>query len=479
MQASMRRPSQVSPSRKRAMTAAVSLTVAAFVFSAALPASANDGGPLTEASAAATSPQAPSGAAPLAPEAAALDVLAPIITSSGLPGPVTSGETSSISVGVGSGLLGTPQAGGFVFIMANGEPLQARELVDGAVTLDIRPLANANGAAMSILYSGDDNYDEAELALGALEVLPALTNLALLVPDRPIYSGGSVWVDATVTSDDPAVHGSPDGVLVLTRDGVEIDRVEVKGSYEPGRSFAEPGEDLTAEDVREVIPFTATNPDFAFGSPDSFELVAHFYPRNGFTEAASEPSTVASGAAPTDLQMYVGEDIAGSASTVAGATTIFAAVLPLTEEAFQAAEISGQLHLYADGELVNEVPAEPYGSTVLTWNPKSSGMVTLRMEYIPDTLNHVGSAQEVTVKVELPVAPDEVKPDEVKPDVVKPDVVKPAKVVPASSTTKKTALAQTGAEGALLLLGSAGTLLAGGTLVMFLARRRYSTTKQP
>ncbi|AIY00791.1 hypothetical protein ART_1192 [Arthrobacter sp. PAMC 25486] len=512
MQASKRRPSQVSPSSKRAMTAAVSLTVAAFVFSAALPASANDGGPLTEVSAPATAPQAPADAAPLAPEAAALEVLAPIITSTGLSHPVTSGETSSFSVSVGGGLLGSPKAGGFVFIMANGEPLQVRELVDGSVTLDIRPLANANGAAISILYSGDDNYDQGELELGALEVLPAVTNLALLVPDRPSYSGSRLWIDATVTSDNSAVHGSPDGTIVLTRDGIEVDRAEVKGSHDPERRFAEPGEDLTAKDVQEIIPLEVTNPDFAFGSPDSFELRAHFYPRNGFTEATDKPYTVVSGAAPTEVEIYVGEDVEGSAGTVTGTTTIFAAVRPLTEEIYQAADISGQLRFYADEELVGEVPAEPLGSAIMTWTPKASGTVTLRMEYVPDTLNHVGSIQEAVVKVELPVKPDEtkpdeekpdevkpdetkpdevkpdevkpdetkpdeVKPDEVKPDETKPDEVKPVKVVPASSTMKSTALAQTGAEGSLFLLGGAGILFAGGTLAMVLARRRNRSTE--
>lgn len=464
MQATKPHPSKVSPShpRTRTMALAVTLAVAAFGFAGAMPALANDGGSLAEASANPTN----------VGNLAAADLLAPVITSSGLPGPIVSGETATITVSVGSSQLGSPAASGFVFLMVNGEALQASAVTDGLASFVIRPLAGGNDSQLSILYSGDDAYSDGTMELGALVVRPATANLSLYVPPFPAYAGGLMSVDATVYSEDSAQYGSPDGTIVLTLDGVEVGTAEVLGSNHIGRGFANLDEDLSAPDAQGTARFVVTNPSILLGSPDSFDLRAHFHPRNGFTEATHMPYSVTTQAARTSLQIHVGAT-ADSATTVTGTTIVHAGIEFLDAAAGSAAPLSGTVRFYADGVLIGEVVAEPLGMAALPWTPKASGAVMLSAEFIPDTLNHVGSVQEAAVTVALPVVPDEIVPDELVPEKVVP-----AKVVPASSTTQKTELAATGANGSALMLGGSASILGAGLLALFLSRRRSNSTER-
>ncbi|ALE92475.1 hypothetical protein AOC05_09370 [Arthrobacter alpinus] len=259
MQATKPHPSKVSPSRPRTRTMAVAVTlaVAAFGFAGAMPALANDGGSLAEASA------NPANVG----NAAAADLLVPVITSSGLPGPVVSGETAAIGVSVGSSQLGSPAASGFVFLMVNGEALQASAVTDGLASFVIRPLAGGNDSQVSILYSGHDAYSDGTLELGALVVGPATANLSLSVPKLPAYAGGLMGVDVTVASEDSAQYGSPDGTVVLTLDGVEVGTAQLLGSNHIGRGFAGLDEDLSAPDAQGTARFMVTNPVFCLAPP--------------------------------------------------------------------------------------------------------------------------------------------------------------------------------------------------------------------
>ncbi|WP_186759448.1 LPXTG cell wall anchor domain-containing protein [Arthrobacter alpinus] len=174
------------------------------------------------------------------------------------------------------------------------------------------------------------------------------------------------------------------------------------------------------------------------------------------------PYSVTTQAARTSLQIHVGGTV-DSATTVTGTTILHAGIEFLDAAAGSAAPLSGTVRFYADGVRIGEVVADPLGMAALPWTPKASGEVMLSAEFLPDTLNHAGSIQEAAIMAALPVVPDEIVPE---------------KVVPASSTTQKTDLAATGANGSALMLGGSASILGAGLLALLFSRRRRNSTKR-
>lgn len=445
-----------SPLRARLLATSVALSVAALSVAGAASATAVEEPPAPAANSVSVPPAADAAGNVEAQDA--VERLHPVLNSPGLPGVVVSGELGTLQVEVSGSQLGAPAPTGLVGMFVNGEPLSLRELVAGKATFTFRPLANGESYNVIIGYGGDDVYDEGQLEVGTIEVAQAPSRLTLGT-DYPVVGGGG-WTEitATVSSTDPAVHGVPEGYIVLTRDGDEVARMDVDGST-GDRGFADPTEDLRENAGDGTATFHVRTPNIALGSPASYDYQAYFVPSNWFGEAEAESLTIDVNAVATQLKLT-----APQSSTVGKSVALAANVLLTGPEAANATVPSGTVSFFANGVYLGSADVVDNARAALNWTPASAGAVTLTATFTPSTLNHQQSTATGTLNV-VAAAPVATSAATAAPQAS-------ATVKPAAA---QSALANTGADGTAYLLGGSAMALLLGAVALFGARRGRRT----
>lgn len=403
----------------------------------------------------------------------------------GAPTTVEAGTPFPVSLTVHGSLLGAPAPTGEVFIVSLGSGpdglqfLDTQELAGGEAESVLRPFGLGTKALVAV-YSGDETYAATAQFFEPLTVTPVTAVVTVEIDSHsPAYGGGTLGVWVTTESmcesqaSDQAVgdlctstHGSPDGDVTLKMDGVAVGAQPVVGTSRVGipewltldASLAEP-------ESRGVFRFDVPVPDRVLGSPESYSFTAEFTPNNWFSAATSETVSVEALAAETSTELVLGAlDKPVDTLRVGETVDLFAYV---GVEPYWAAPVDGVVNLWLDGEILVEGLALDDGlpTATATLRFDEPGTFSLVAEFVPSTLNHIGSTSTpYTFTVAKPKPDGGTDGDD-------------------SNSAKKTVvtqehLARTGGDSAPLALGAGSLLLAAAGTALLLARRRGVTTQK-
>lgn len=409
----------------------------------------------------------------------------PELTVAGAPTTVEAGTPFPVSLTVEGSLLGAPVPTGEVAIVSLGEGqeglqfLDTQELAGGEAESVLRPFG-LGAKSLIAFYSGDETYASAVRFFEPLTVTPVTTVVTVEIDSHsPAYGGGTlgVWVTAESMCESQAsdqavrdlctsTHGSPAGDVTLKMDGVAVGAQPVVGTSRVGipdwltldASLAEP-------ESKGVFRFDVPVPDRVLGSPESYSFTAEFTPSNWFTAATSEAVPVEAMAAETTTDLVLGAlDKPVDTLRVGETVDLFAYV---GVEPYWAAPVDGVVNLWLDGEILVEGLALDDGlpTATATLRFDEPGNFSLVAEFVPGSLNHIGST---SVPYTFTVA----KP---KPDGGKGG----GDSTPAKKTVDtQEHLARTGGDSAPLALGAGSLLLLAAGTALLLARRRAVTTQK-
>lgn len=432
---------------------------------------------------------APAFAAESSPETGASTLAAEAIEAqievTGWPtGPVTAGEAFTVTMSVESGLVGSPSlAGQLVALGYEGEMIATAALdALGEAQLTVRPLMTGS-LELTPLLAGDDVYAPGTGIPATVTVAQVPLGVELIFDESygvpTAFGGGTFSLIAAVTTECAeaattdaeaaacaAQYGLPAGTLVLSRDGVELERIAVPGSI-ADRAFAVPGEDLSENvEAERVFPLPVGVPNILLGTPTSQLYELTFVPSNWFG-SAQDSIDAAVRAASTSVEIFVGDDLFDPQHLVYADVVNLVAFVTLGE--MGAAPLGGTLMFLANGEPVSgEVPLVDGMAAAFAWEPAiGSAEYAITAVFTPATLNHLASESEaypLTVVVSPAANPT--------PDDSGPPAEHPA---PASKSLAATGIGSTSAVGTVgVLTAAAGLLLVAGTAIMKRMRRRQS-----
>lgn len=393
------------------------------------------------------------------------------------------GEQFTVTMRVDSGLLDAPSlAGALVGLTYGDESIAFAELDEaGTAELTVRPLVL--GELELVPYMAESEAYASvtgEPHVIDVDVVPVSVDLSFDTSHESptAYGGGEQTIFVSVESDCAvmaqsederemcaATFGEPAGRLTLTRGEQVLEQVEVVGSWSD-TDFLQPGESLSIGDEAEnQFVFSVQVPNILLGTSNVLDYEATFEPYNWF-DGSSEGSESELRAAPTSVEVFVGDDLLEPQHLVyADEVSLFAFV----NADSGAAPLSGTVQFFANGEpLSGAVPLEDQVGAEFEWKPAGgSGEYAITAVFTPETMNHEASesdAYPLTVVVTPAPNPTPGKPTPA-PTPNEPTANEP------TSKQQTGQLANTGTESSLVL-AIAGLALAGAGAAALLLRRR-------
>lgn len=399
----------------------------------------------------------------------------------GAPATIEAGAPLQLTLSVESYLLGAPTPTGSVslleFTSRGLETLGTQQLVNGSAEMVLRPFGLGPKGIVAV-YEGDAEYLPNLQFVAPFEVTPVTTVVSVDIDSNsPAYGGAALGVWTTAQSicesqaPDPDVrdlcestHGSPAGDITLKMDGVVVGTQPVAGSDRVGiPDWLSLEADLGASDARSVLRFDVPIPDRAFDTPEHYVFTAEFTPTNWFSAATSDEVSVETRAAETTVDLVLGDLASPVTKLLVGETVDLLAYVGV--DPYWAGAVDGTVNLWLNDEILVEgltlADDAPIATASLRFD--EPGDFSLVAEFVPDSLNHIGSLSTPYTFSVAKVTPDGGKHDG--------NDGKPAQTVAKNDT-----LARTGGDAAPIAFGAAALLLAAAGATLLLARRRTVDT---